>query len=303
MIKETKPRSHPRVAADFSIAVRWMDDSGLYRQMAARGMNLSKSGARVLAHEAIPQGTPVIIDAPLYNVNGGGTIRYCTPKGGHFSVGIQFGADASWAVHVPPPRLPDYYEVLQISPNADEVTIGRVYRMMAARYHPDNKESGDADRFRLLKQAYEVLSDFDKRADYDAQLARHSGRPLPVFELKDFVDDTTGEVNRRLGLLCLLYNQRRHRPTSPGLSVLQLESMMGFPREYLDFTVWYLKEKRLVVTGDNSDYIVTAAGVDYIEVNVPATHVAARLLSPYAVPQAGAGGVPETVVPSRPLLA
>ena len=37
----------------------------------------------------------------------------------------------------------DYYEFLQISPNADQDTIHRVYRFLAARFHPDNPDSGD----------------------------------------------------------------------------------------------------------------------------------------------------------------
>jgi hypothetical protein len=303
MKKEEKARSHQRVAADFSISVRWMDHTGLPRHIAARGMDLSKSGARILAHEPIPPGSEITLDAPLYNVNGKGAVRYCSRRGGNYSIGIQFADDAASSVQVPPPRLPDYYEVLQISPNADDITIHRVYRIMAARFHPDNKESGDPEKFRLLTAAHEVLSDFEKRGEYDAQYARQSGRPLAVFELKDFVDDVNGEFNRRVGLLCLLYNQRRHRPSSPGLSVLQLEAMMAFPREYLDFTLWYLREKKLVASVENSDYCLTAAGVDYIEANVPSTHVAARLLSPYVAPQSPAVKAPEQVNPKVRMLA
>ena len=53
----------------------------------------------------------------------------------------------------------DYYELLQISPNAEPETIHRVYKMLAQRYHPDNPETGDIDRFLLLNQAFETLSD------------------------------------------------------------------------------------------------------------------------------------------------
>ena len=40
-------------------------------------------------------------------------------------------------------RLPDYYETLQISPNADPDTIHRVYRLLAQRFHPDTQETGE----------------------------------------------------------------------------------------------------------------------------------------------------------------
>src|SRR6185312_15750564 len=61
----------------------------------------------------------------------------------------------------------DYYEVLQISPNADPDTVQRVFRLLAQRFHPDNTETGDADRFRTLHEAYSVLSVPEKRAQYD----------------------------------------------------------------------------------------------------------------------------------------
>ena len=48
----------------------------------------------------------------------------------------------------------DYYEALQISPNAEPEMIHRVYRLLAQRFHPDDKESGSAARFRLISEAY-----------------------------------------------------------------------------------------------------------------------------------------------------
>jgi len=44
-------------------------------------------------------------------------------------------------------KLPDYYEILQISPNADTDTIHRVFQLLAARLHPDNPQTGDRDKF------------------------------------------------------------------------------------------------------------------------------------------------------------
>ena len=52
----------------------------------------------------------------------------------------------------------DYYDFLQISPHAEADTIHRVFRFLAARLHPDNPESGDPEKFHLLKKAYDVLS-------------------------------------------------------------------------------------------------------------------------------------------------
>src|SRR6187402_2681590 len=61
----------------------------------------------------------------------------------------------------------DYYEVLQISPNADPDTVHRVYRLLAQRFHPDNQSTGDSEKFRTLTEAYQVLGDPEQRAQYD----------------------------------------------------------------------------------------------------------------------------------------
>src|SRR5579862_3670409 len=66
-----------------------------------------------------------------------------------------------------PLALNDYYDVLQISPNAEPEIIRRVYRILAQRYHPDNPETGNCDVFRRIAEAYRVLSDPERRAAYD----------------------------------------------------------------------------------------------------------------------------------------
>ena len=168
-------------------------------------------------------------------------------------------------------ETPDYYEFLQISPNAEPETIHRVYRFLAVRLHPDNPQTGDAEKFFLLKQAYEVLSNPQRRAEYDA--ARKNGdAQSPMSTTIDFMDAMEGELNRRLGILALLYFQRRTRPYTPEVSLLEVERRMGFPRDYLEFTAWYLSNKGFITRADNSDFTLTAAGVDFVETqrtNIP----------------------------------
>lgn len=65
--------------------------------------------------------------------------------------------------------LPDYYEVLQVSPSADEDIIEAAYRRLAKKWHPD-RNPGDpfaAERMKLLNEAHEVLMDPVKRRKYD----------------------------------------------------------------------------------------------------------------------------------------
>jgi curved DNA-binding protein len=159
---------------------------------------------------------------------------------------------------------PDYYEFLQISPNAEPDTIHRVYRFLAARLHPDNPKTGDPEKFFLLKQAYDVLSNAARRAEYDAaRFSEQSQSPLST--TIDFMDSIEGEHNRRLALLAVLYIQRRANPNYPEVSLHEVERRMGFPRDYLDFTTWYLRNKGLIARADNSDFCLTVEGVDFVE--------------------------------------
>ena len=175
-------------------------------------------------------------------------------------------------------RFVDYYELMQISPNAEFDTVQRVFRMLVTRYHPDNPHTGDINKFLLLRQAYETLSDPQKRISYDTAYSCRNVEPLPIFELKEFTIGLEGEPNRRMGVLCLLYHRRRTNPEVPGLSILGLEQAMGFPREHLMFSAWYLQEKQFVKTSGNSDLVITAEGIDYIEKNMSRSGVIQRLL-------------------------
>jgi molecular chaperone DnaJ len=85
----------------------------------------------------------------------------------------------------------DYYEVLGVSRDADQTAIKDAFRRLALRYHPDrNKESGAEERFREIAEAYAVLSDPKKRADYDrGSFAAVGGlRPEDLYGGIDFED-------------------------------------------------------------------------------------------------------------------
>lgn len=170
---------------------------------------------------------------------------------------------------MPLPAAINYYGLLQISPQAEPETVERVYRLLAARYHPDNQETGDAERFRLIQEACEVLRNPARRKEYDRQFEIAAAKPLPIFLGKEFTDGIDAEAKIRIGVLCLLYSKRRANPDFAALSLLDMENIMAFPRERLLFALWYLRAKRYVLQDDRSSFIISAEGVDYLETQLP----------------------------------
>jgi curved DNA-binding protein CbpA len=183
-------------------------------------------------------------------------------------------------------KIPNYYELLQINPNAEPDTVHRVYRFLAARFHPDNPDTGDPDKFAMLKQAYDVLSNPVSRAEYDLACSKEASDAVPLSSSIDFMDSMEGELNRRLAVLALLYFRRRSDSAHPHVSLFEVESRMGFPREYLEFTIWYLQKKQYIVRADNSDFTLTADGVDFVETQRANIPVLNRLLTSGASPLA-----------------
>lgn len=70
---------------------------------------------------------------------------------------------------------PDYYALLDVAPDADETAIRLAFRRQARRYHPDVADTGDAHQMARINAAYQVLSDPERRREYD--LARGGASP------------------------------------------------------------------------------------------------------------------------------
>jgi hypothetical protein len=156
----------------------------------------------------------------------------------------------------------DHYETLQLSPNADGETISRVYRMLVKRYHPDNSETANEQKFNQVVAAYRVLSDTDKRAAYDVAYEQNRAAVLQIFEDASTADSFEGDRRIFDGILSLLYTARRRDPARGGMGVIQIERLLGCPAEHLEFHTWYLEEKNWIVRLSNGQLAITATGID-----------------------------------------
>ncbi len=157
----------------------------------------------------------------------------------------------------------DYYEILQISPNADQETVRRIYKIHAQRFHPDNLETGNAEKFKLIAEAYEFLSDPDRRAEYDARhrvnrtTAPEPDQPPPPSPYE--------EAERREQIMLLLYRRRLARPDQPSLGLRDLELELRTPKDQLEFSLWYLKECGYLTRTDGARHTITIQGVQFAE--------------------------------------
>ncbi|OBQ75039.1 DnaJ domain-containing protein [Mesorhizobium erdmanii] len=156
----------------------------------------------------------------------------------------------------------DYYELLEISPNANSETIERVFRYFAMRYHPDNQDTGDESRFSEILEAHNVLKDPAKRASYDIQYKDHLN--LRTELAGEAGNNTTIErdVAIQEKLLSLLYVKRRQDVNNPGIGDTEIERLSGCPREHLEFHLWYLKAKGWIGRIENGTFAITVEGID-----------------------------------------
>src|SRR5260370_16947160 len=97
----------------------------------------------------------------------------------------------------------------------------------------------------------------EKRKKSDRQFEISPAEPLPVLLGKEFADGIDSEAKIRIGVLCLLYSKRRANPDFGALSLLDMENIMGFPRERLLFALWYLRAKKLVLQDDPTAFTIT----------------------------------------------
>lgn len=160
-------------------------------------------------------------------------------------------------------RNRDLYEILEISPNASQETIDRMFRYLAQRYHPDRAGTGDADRFDQVIKAHDILKDPESRAAFDSRHKKNSDYQWSLVEEAADSDNFDNDRIIQERVLSVLYTKRKRDARDPGLGLIELERLTGCPHEMLDFHLWYLKEKGWITRRENGALAISADGVDH----------------------------------------
>ena len=259
------------VSENEAVWVKLENLPGTPGEVLAKIIDASEVAIGVELSVALEENTYVVVNGHAGGPTSNGKVRarvvrcFALPDGS-FSAGLMYedGPESERPTGYSEPIV-DYYEVLQVNQKADPETIHRVFRLMAQRFHPDNGETGNSETFRGIMEAYQVLSDPEKRAAYDVGL--HSERQVrwKIFDQDDAAVGKRAESSKRRGILDLLYTARMNQPGHPVMTIHELEDMLGCPREHLEFSLWYLRENAFIIRADNGRFSITAKGVDRAE--------------------------------------
>lgn len=177
------------------------------------------------------------------------------------------------------PSFIDYYEVLEISPNANSETVERMFRYLARHYHPDNLATADRDRFDLILEAHNVLRDPVKRVQYDLEYHRRLGARTELVEEVGGGGGVDRDQDIQHKVLAMLYAKRRRDGHDPGIGNAELGRLLACPSEILDFNLWYLREKRWLRPNQNGTLEITVEGVDRMNAHSHTDAAARKLLT------------------------
>jgi DnaJ domain len=165
--KTLRRRAQRKPAAPSAISIQTNDGPGNRRWVSADLVDVIDGGCGLVSMTLLRSGSTVVVRGKLGQRKA--AVRWCIGKpDGTFRAGLEF-LDEEHPL--------DCYEVLQLSPNADAETISRVYRMLASRFHPDNTDTGNSEKFIRLCEAHQILSDPEKRARYDERHRDAMRRP------------------------------------------------------------------------------------------------------------------------------
>lgn len=236
-------------------------------RLAAEILDISDSGVKVQIRRALVRGVVYKLETAASLAAREARVVWCRSSySSVFHAGMAFVVKAK--AEAPSQQSSgeeDLYELLQVNAKATPDTIHRVYRILAQRHHPDNLQTGNEDLFKRLTRGYEILADPSTRAAYDLRREQSHRTRAKLFTAMDSTDGKENEKRKRAAVLSVLYARRLQDPVTPSLTIFDIEELIGIPRDHLEFTLWYLRERAYLSRTDNNRFQITINGVDYAE--------------------------------------
>jgi len=260
------------------VRLRPLDESGS-GWLSAVVVDSAETGLGVQSRVRLDIGTHLLIEPSQEMIDAigktpsRGRVAWCRrTNSGLYRFGISYPGEEDGKQGPPPAGQAaaqqtgvDYYELLQVHPKATVDMVNRAYRILAQVYHPDNAATGDAEKFRQLTLAHRTLADETARAAYDVARNANVQSLWSVFKHSAPQTGLAAERRKRHGILAALFQKRAAEPHSPSMSIFDLEDVLSVNREQVEFTLWYLRERTLVIRSDNNRFQITAEGVDALE--------------------------------------
>ena len=162
----------------------------------------------------------------------------------------------------------DYYDILQVQPDCDAKILESAYHYLAKMYHPDHAGTPDTTKLNRVIEAYRVLRNPKKRADYDRLYASMNGdeRQRASTNGGAEIDDQVAldDADDHAKILMFLYNRRRENAQDAGVVGFYLQKLLHCSDEHFEFHKWYLKEKGFIAITEQGTLAITIQGVDHV---------------------------------------
>jgi len=162
----------------------------------------------------------------------------------------------------------DHYNILQVNPNCDAKILESAYHYLAKMYHPDHTGVDDSTKFNQIIEAYRILRDPDRRAEYDIVHTKNSNGNSYKFPSSDELEiqetSALSDANAHAKILMFLYERRREDAQNAGVAGFYLQEIVNCSHEHFEFHKWYLKEKGFIVLTEQGTLAITVAGVDHM---------------------------------------
>ena len=164
-------------------------------------------------------------------------------------------------------KFKDHYKILGIDPKSTLDIIQLAYNALRDVYAP-NGSGPNPEKFDEITLAIEVLSDPVGRKMFDSVRGGDDDRDIS-FSGMDFFNSLQSERDRRMTMLCVLYDVRRQNPRVPLITMRQFEKIVDMTEEQIQMALWYAKTLGWVSVDDKSKMQISAAGMDFLQSNAP----------------------------------